>query len=270
MHRYVIVRRGCGECTRAPSGYQATTFRRMSEIPFNLKLESAGPVEPKAPPGRFRSWFVASMLLMVVALGVFDALVVSRRRRYQLETAQLRESMTALERTRADQIVSQERNKLSLALALLRRQAKLERSLHLSVSVDSAAMYLERDGALLREMPVVVGTEKRVGIAPDTVRLAPPLGVRRVARVLTDLDAWQVPPWVYADRGLAVPSDRAVIGGLGPAAVLLDGGAIIYSLPASGPLADSAYVLPGAVRARVEDLRAVIQNLAPGMRIYFY
>lgn len=243
----------------------------MSEIPYNLKLESAGAGEPDASPTkRFRSWFVASSLLLVLALGVLDALVLSRRSRYQEETSQLRASMTALERHRADQIVSQEHNKLRLALALLRRQAKLERALHLSVSVDSSAMYLERDGALLREMPVLVGTEKRVGIAPDTVRLAPPLGVRRVARILTDADAWQVPPWVYADRRLAVPADRSVIGGLGPAAVLLDGGAIIYTLPTRGPLADSAYVLPGAVRARAEDLRAVIPNLAPGMRIYFY
>ena len=131
-------------------------------------------------------------------------------------------------------------------------------------------MYLEREGALLREMPVVVGPEKRVGIAPDTVHLAPPLGVRRVARVLTEADAWEVPSWVYTDRGLPLPLDRVVPGGLGPVAILLDGGTVIYSLPSSGPLADSSYALPGAVRARAQDLRAVIPNLAPGTRIYFY
>jgi hypothetical protein len=243
----------------------------MSNEPHNLKIEPAESDVPQRSQSIWRpTWLVWSLILVVVALGLLDVFVVSRRRRYQEETAQLRESMSALERQRADQIVSQEHNKLQLALALLRRQAKLERALHLSVSVDSSAMYLERDGALLREMPVAVGTERRVGIAPDTVRLAPPLGVRRVARVLTETDAWEVPGWVYADRGLPVPMDRAVIGGLGPAAVLLDGGAIIYSLPTAGPLADSTYVLPGAVRARPEDLRAVIQNLAPGMRIYFY
>src|SRR5262249_33659943 len=156
------------------------------------------------------------------------------------------------ERQRADQIVSQEENKFRLALELLKRQAKLEKALHLSVSVDSSAMYLERDGALLREMPVLVGAERRVGVPPDTVRLGPPLGVRRVATVLSDTSSWEVPAWVYVDRGLRIPADRSVMGGLGSAAVVLDGGAIIYSLPRNGPLADSAYVLPGAVRARAE------------------
>ena len=242
----------------------------MSEAPHNLKLEPADSPELPLPRGLWQSWLVVSLLLLVVVLAVLDVLVVSRRGRYREETAQLRQSMSELERQRADEIVSHEHNKLRLALALLRRQAKLERALHLSVSVDSSAMYLERDGALLREMPVMVGPETRVGIAPDTVHLAPPLGVRRVARVLSETDAWQVPAWVYVDRGLPVPSDRNVTGGLGAAAVVLDGGAIIYSLPTSGPLADSTYVLPGAVRARTEDLRAVVANLAPGMRIYFY
>ena len=243
----------------------------MSERPHKLKLEPDRPSHPKGvPDGRLRSVFIAAMLVFALGLGLLDAFVASRRRTYQAEIARLRQAMTLLERQRADQIVSQERSKLRLALALLKRQAKLEKALHLSVSVDSAAMYLERDGALLREMPVEVGPEKRIGIAPDTVRLAPPLGVRRVARVLGETDVWQAPAWVYVDRGFPVPADRNVMGGLGPAAVLLDGGAVIYALPASGPLSDSAYVLPGAVRVRAQDLRAVIPNLAPGMRIYFY
>jgi hypothetical protein len=245
--------------------------RWMSEAPHNLKLEPSGPSAPAPAPGRgLRAWFIGALVLLVLVLGTIDAFVIVRRNRYQAEIARLREAMSALERTRADQIVAQEHNKLRLAVALFRRQAKLEKSLHLSVSVDSSAMYLQRDGALLREMPVTVGTEKRVGIAPDTVRLAPPLGVRRVAQVLTESDIWEVPAWVYADRGLPVPGDRRVPGGLGVAAVLLDGGAIIYTQPTTGPLADSAYVLPGAVRARSEDLRAVVPNLVPGMRIYFY
>jgi hypothetical protein len=216
---------------------------------------------------------MAILVVGVVVFAVFvavNAYVLSQRAKYRAEIDRLRSSMTALERSRADQIVSQEHNKLRLALALLRRQAKMEKSLHLSVSVDSAAMYLEREGALLREMPVAVGAERRVGIAPDTVRLAPPLGVRRVARVLTGSDVWEVPAWIYADRGQAAPQNRMVAGALGPDAILLEGGAIIYSLPDSGPLADSTYVLPGAVRARAEDLRAVIPNLTPGMRIFFY
>ena len=52
----------------------------------------------------------------------------------------------------------------------MRRQANLDKDLHLSVAVDSGVMYLEREGALLREMPIDVGPEKRVGIAPDTLK----------------------------------------------------------------------------------------------------
>ena len=243
----------------------------MTDAPPNLRLEPSDPTPPAPPPGnRLYVWLAVASLVVVILVGVADGIIISARRRYAAETERLRESMTALERQRADQIVAQEENKLQLALALLKRQAKLERALHLTVAVDSGAMFLERDGALLREMPIVVGPEKRVGIAPDTVRLAPPLGVRRVARVLTEADVWEVPAWVYADRGVSVPADRSLPGGLGAVAVMLDGGAIIYTMPAAGPLADSAYVLPGAVRARTEDLRAVVPNLAPGMRIYFY
>lgn len=243
----------------------------MHETPPKLKLESSRHDAANAgDPGRPGSRVLVAGAVALAVLLAGDAYVLSQRTKYREETVRLRASMTALERQRADQIVSQEHNKLRLALVLLRRQARMERSLHLSISVDSGTMYLEREGALLREMMVEVGPERRVGVAPDTVRLAPPLGVRRLARVLTGADAWEVPVWVYADRGMAEPSNRMVTGALGPAAVLLDGGTIIYSLPATGPLADSAYLLPGAVRARAEDLRAVIPNLAPGMRIYFY
>ena len=245
----------------------------MRETPPKLKLESAthdAANTATAAAGRpgFRVFVVGTVVLTMVL--ACDAYVLAQRTKYRDETARLRASMTALEREHADQIVSQEHNKLRLALVLLRRQAKMEKSLHLSISVDSGTMYLEREGALLREMLVDVGPERRVGVVPDTVRLAPPLGVRRVSSVLTGADAWEVPVWVYADRGLPVPSNRVLPGALGPMAVLLDGGTVIYSLPATGPMADSAYVLPGAVRVPVEDLRAVIPNLAPGMRIYFY
>ncbi len=246
----------------------------MSDAVHKLRLEPARPDEPESRSGWFRgrpsARAIITAAIIVVAIGSVDAFVVARRQRYAEETRRLRESMTDLERSRADQIVSQEHNKLRLALALLKRQARMEKALHVSVSVDSSAMYLEREGALLREMPVVVGVERRVGIPPDTVQLAPPLGVRTIARVLTDADAWEVPAWIYADRGLPLPADRVVVGALGPAALLLEGGAVIYSQPVSGPLADSAYVLPGAVRARAEDLRAILPSLSPGMRIYFY
>ena len=61
-----------------------------------------------------------------------------------------------------------------------------------------------------------------------------------------------------------------VAGALGPGAILLSGGAVIYAHPTGGPLSDSSYVLPGAIRARVQDLRAIAPNLTPGMSVYLY
>jgi hypothetical protein len=220
--------------------------------------------------GALRRTVLLTLLVVLATAIALDAWMLSTTRRYQAEVSRLRGSMTNLERSRADAIVNQEEGKYRVAIELLRRQARIDQGLHLSVSVDTGAMYLERDGALLREMPVQIGSERMVGVPPDTVRLAAPRGVRTVARVLTDADAWEVPPWVYTDRGIDVDSSRSIRGALGPAALLLDGGTIVYSMPITGPLNDSGYVLPGAVRARVEDLRAVLPNLTPGMRVYFY
>jgi hypothetical protein len=61
-----------------------------------------------------------------------------------------------------------------------------------------------------------------------------------------------------------------VTGALGPAAIVLSGGTVIYAMPTTGPLNDSSYVLPGSVRASAVDLKAILPNLTPGMKIYFY
>jgi len=45
---------------------------------------------------------------------------------------------------------------------------------------------------------------------------------------------------------------------------------VIYALPDSGILADSAYVLPGAVRLSRRDLRAIAPIITPGLSVYFY
>ena len=206
------------------------------------------------------------LVLLLIALNVW---VLRRRQTYLEEIDRLRASMSQLEREHSDQLLAQEENRLRLAIALIRRQSRLEGALHLSVALDSGAMFLEREGAMLREMPVQVGSERRVGVAPDTVRLAAPRGVRTVARVLDDTTAWEVPVWVYVERGISPPASRSVRGALGTA-VILEGGAIIYSQPSAGPLADSTYVMPGAIRARAEDLRAILPNLTAGTRVYLY
>jgi hypothetical protein len=212
---------------------------------------------------------VTTMVIAVVLFLAMDGWLLMRYRRYQRETSQLRASMTDLERKRTDALLAQDENRLKVMVELFKRQAKVDPTLHLTVSLDSSVMYLERDGALLREMPVTIGPEKRVGTPPDTVHMAAPRGKRSVERLLEAEDAWQVPRWVYADRGLA-PESGAMKGALGPAAIVLDGGTVIYSLPSVGPLNDSSYVLPGAIRARASDLRAIAPNLRPGVAVYFY
>ncbi|MGH7717936.1 MAG: hypothetical protein ACREON_03710 [Gemmatimonadaceae bacterium] len=214
--------------------------------------------------------FVTAFAIIVVALVAIDGWLVYKWVRYRDEISRLRAGMTDFERKRTDALLASQEHRLDMMLALIRRQARWDKEIHLSVSVDSGEMYLEREGALLREFPVDVGPERRVGEPPDTLHIAPPLGTRSVERVLQGSYEWEVPRWVYLDRGLPVPDDRKVRGALGDVAILLEGGTVVYSLPEKGPLSDSSFVLPGAVRASAEDLRAVVPNLRSGTSVYFF
>jgi hypothetical protein len=233
------------------------------------------PLHERRRPGwrEFRRSYPGILVTMAIALAAFlaiDAWLIRKRLRYRAEIERLRAEMTVLERNRTDAILARDENRLRLALELIRRQARIDKDLHLSVTVDSGVMYLEREGAHLREMPILVGPEKTVGLAPDTVRMAAPRGARTIERIVDENGVWEVPAWVYADRGLPPSGDRAIKGALGPAAVILSGGTVIYSLPNAGPLNDSAYVLPGGIRARAADLKAILPNLENGMTVYFY
>jgi hypothetical protein len=214
--------------------------------------------------------FISILLVLIVSMLAVDGWLGYQRIRYSREIARLRAGMTDQERRKADMVVAAEQNRMRVTLELMRRQANLDKDLHLSVAVDSGVMYLEREGALLREMPIDVGPEKRVGTASDTLKIVAPRGARTVERVLGAKDKWEVPKWVYVDRGMPVPEDRAIPGALGPGAIVLSGGAVIYGHPAGGPLSDSSYVLPGAIRARTQDLRAIAPNLTAGMSVYLY
>jgi len=213
--------------------------------------------------------FVITLTLAVAIFVALDVFLVMRYQRYQRETRELRAAMSDVERKRTDEILAQNENRLKVMVELFRRQAKVDPALHLSVSLDSSVMYLQREGALLREMPITVGPERRVGTPPDTVHIAAPRGKRTVEAVMGENEAWDVPAWVYADRGIPAGETR-LAGALGPAAIRLDGGTVIYSLPSVGPLNDSSYVLPGAIRVRASDLKAIAPNLRPGVAVYFY
>ncbi|MCC7322663.1 MAG: hypothetical protein IT358_02465, partial [Gemmatimonadaceae bacterium] len=191
---------------------------------------------------------VAVLATLIAAFVVGDVLLAARYLRDRAETERLRNGMTDAERQRADMVADAEENKANVMQELVRRRAAADRALHLSVSVDSGTMLLERDGALLREMRVQVGEERLVVQGGDTVRVLKPRGPLSVERVLGARDPWEVPTWVFSDRGAPGPEDRKLSGALGRNALVLSGGTVIYALPDSGVLADSGYVLPGAVR----------------------
>ena len=213
---------------------------------------------------------LATMSLALLLLLVVSGWLIYKRVTYQREIDRLRSGMTDAERKRTDMLMSSTKNRFQVMLELIRRQALGDQELHLAVAVDSSIMRLQREGALLRDMPVTVGPEKVVGTPPDTVHMAIPRGTRTVEKIIDSSDGWEVPRWVYEDRNLAVPEDRTVKGALGPVAILLNGGTVLYAMPSAGPLNDSSYVLPGSVRLRAEDLRAIRPNLKAGMRVYFY
>lgn len=213
---------------------------------------------------------ISVLLVVLVSMLAIDGWLLYQRVRYAREIARLRAGMTDQEQRKTNMALQDEKNRMRVALELMRRQANIDDELHVSVAIDSGVMYLERQGALLREMPVEVGPEKRVGSAPDTLHVVAPRGQRTVERVYGAKDVWEVPAWVFAERGLPLPEDRKIAGALGAGAIQLSGGAVIYGHPTTGPLNDSSYVLPGAIRARAQDLRAIAPNLTPGMSVYLY
>lgn len=205
-----------------------------------------------------------------------DVVLAARWLRYRRETARLLGEMTEVERARADLLAASAERRGQLMSELLRRQSATDRTLHLAVSLDSGVMRLARDGATLREMRVLVGpplpapppgTDSARGIGAQA---APRLGTRAVERVLAAHDAWEVPAQVFAERALPVPAARALPGVLGRDALVLAGGTVIYALPDSGLLADSSYILPGALRVTRRDLRAIAPVITAGTTVYFF
>lgn len=211
-----------------------------------------------------------TLALIIVGLVVTNGVLLYKRRQYRNETSRLRADMSAIERERADAIVAGEADRTGLILQLVRRQALGDDALHLAVNTDSAFVALDRGGVRLRVMPAQLGKEQRVGLPPDTAWVAMPRGMRVVERVVSGTEAAEVPAWVWPDRGLPAPAELSGEGWLGANAIVVAGGTLLYALPSAGPLADSAYVMPGAVRLSAADLAAIRENITPGMRVYFY
>ena len=183
--------------------------------------------------------FVFTLLIGLFAMLAIDAFLLLKHRAYDTEVARLRANMSEQEKQRTDAIVASEESKVRIALALARRQAKLEKKLHLSVAVDSGKMYLEREGAVLREMAAAIGPEGMVRTNGDSIPIAVPRGERLVAKI--------------DDAGIT-----------------LDGGTVIAASDAASVVQDSSGLAPGSVRISRNDLKAIMPNLSLGMRVYFY
>ena len=210
---------------------------------------------------------VVTILTLLVAANVAAA---ARLWRFRSEITQLRASMSEAERRRTDLAITSRDNRAKVVAELVRRQARADRDLHLAVEVDSGRLLLERDGVALRDVPVTIGAERLVGIAPDTVRVVLRRGAQTVTAIFGAKDTWDVPAWLVADRGFPLPPDLHSKGLLGRDALGLNGGGVIYALPKDGPLADSTYVLPGSIMLRSDDLRAIAPNIVRGMTVYLY
>ena len=181
--------------------------------------------------------FVFTLLIALFAMLAIDGFLIYKHRAYESEVARLRSSMSEQERARTDAIVAAEQNKVRIAIELARRQAKLEKRLHLSVALDSGKIYLERDGAVLREMAAAFGPETKVG--PDSIPVVIPRGETSVARATAD-------------------------------GITLEGGTVIEPSDAPSLAQDTSPMKAGSVRIRRTDLKAILPNLSAGMRVYFY
>jgi hypothetical protein len=213
---------------------------------------------------------VLGLTLGLAALVLVDLVLAVQWWRYRRQTAAARRMMTTMERQKADTLLAAREGNAALAMALARQQALQDRNVNLAVDLKEGTMALQREGAQLREMRVEVGPEVTVGQPPGALKVTPPLGVRRIARVVDGSYEWEAPAWVYTHRSRPVPSALKTRGGLGEIAILLDDGTPIYSKPAHGPLADDGFVMPGGVRAAASDLSAVAENLQPGTPVYFH
>ena len=224
---------------------------------------------PRLDTRKNRRGRYAILVILLLALSA-NAVLATRYLRYRDETSRLRAGMTKAQRERTDAVVAAERHRMRVELELVRRQARGDRQLHLALNVDSSRMVLERDGIVLREMAVKLGPERFRGAQGDSAISVQALGQRTIERVLREGDSWEVPRTVYSERGLEVPENRRVRGALGGPALLLSEGIVVYAVPESGPLADTAYVLPGSVQVDAADLKALAASIRPGMSIYFY
>ena len=219
--------------------------RRGAAAPRRCLAEGQPRQRRRGRWGEFRDAYpriVTGASIGIVVFLMVDVALAVTAWRFSRQAAAAQRAMTGLERQRADALTEVKQDRAALMAALVAQQADpgagpepvgLGRGRHHGPAAGGGAAP-PHEGA--------VGPEATVGAAEDGVRLVPPRGKRQLVRVVDDSFVWSVPRWVFLHRGLDVPDDtrRALRGGLGPLALVLDDGTLIYSLPADGPLARRA------------------------------
>lgn len=209
-----------------------------------------------------RSAIVLAVAIVVLLLA--DLALIYKRNLYSREHAELPATITRAQTLHAEALAKTEQNLEARRILLARREALLVKETHLTLDSSKGIMYLQRDRAILREMPV------RLGPALTRKPSAPLRESRRVLQVVDDNYRYQVPEAAFLHRGEPVPAEKAIAGALGPLAVLLEGGAVIYSRPKQGQLGDETYLLPRGILVARTDLEGIKETLHPGMRVYLY
>ncbi len=179
----------------------------------------------------------AVVFLLLVAFNIWLGV---RRSAYASEIVRLRDNMSQAEREKSDLIVQSEKDRLRVAVELVKRQARWAPALNLSIDIDSGMMFLARDGALLRKMPAAI----EPGMVPGSDSAIPtfPRGERSIVEVKKD----------------------------GPTRILLNGG---LEITTAGDTTTADIYQSGevaVVRISAADMKAILPNIAAGMLVYIY
>lgn len=128
----------------------------------------------------------AGMAMATALLLLAVMLLVSKGIGYDRELSQLAASASEADSRRVAAVQALARSNAAIIAEQTRRAARGDRKLHLAVDRDKGVMYLEREGAVLREMRVRIGPEAVVAGATESRGVAPPLGKRHLERVAQD------------------------------------------------------------------------------------
>jgi len=207
---------------------------------------------------------IASCLVLAGAvLLLTDLSLIIKHIEFGRQQTELRSVLAQTEIQRATAVQVTERNIGATGAGLAHREMLLSRELHLAVDRHKGVMYLRQSGSVLREMPIRLSPETSAAAArQENVLSAQPRGRRVLARVLEAGASRELPESDFARL--------TSTGSIGPLAIILDDGALIYSQPGTGPPLGPRDLPPGSVRAEAADLEAIKADLQPGMRLYLY